>query len=142
MQQLLRPAGVFVEYEVGCAQDVRRTWTQVAQIADRRGDEPQRPGWQARIRLVTRRLAHSSMLPGLARRRQALVATVLLAWLCVAPPAQAQIQTANAARRDDIASAESLAHAGQHAEAARLYESGAKRLFGWDTRVALLAARE
>lgn len=43
----------------------------------------------------------------------------------------------------DVTSAESLARSGQHADAARLYEQQAKRLFrGWDTRMALLAARE
>jgi outer membrane PBP1 activator LpoA protein len=82
------------------------------------------------------------MLPGRARCRQALHALLLAACLCGVPPAHAQIQAAQAARGDDIASADALAQAGQHVQAARLYEAGAKRLFGWDTRVALLAARE
>jgi hypothetical protein len=43
----------------------------------------------------------------------------------------------------DVTSADNLARSGKHAEAARLYEQQAKRLFrGWDTRMALLAARE
>jgi uncharacterized protein len=63
-----------------------------------------------------------------------LVATALAA-LCAAP--------AHASRSDDLARADGLARAGQHAEAASLYESLAKRPFRrWDTRLALLAARE
>jgi outer membrane PBP1 activator LpoA protein len=82
------------------------------------------------------------MLHALTRRPQAFAAAALVAFLGVAPLAHAQIETAQAARRDDIESAESLARSGQHAQAARMYESGAKRFFGWDTRVSLLAARE
>jgi len=48
-----------------------------------------------------------------------------------------------AARSDDLAAADALSRGGQHAEAAEAYESLAKRAFrGWDTRLALLAARE
>jgi outer membrane PBP1 activator LpoA protein len=48
-----------------------------------------------------------------------------------------------ASRGDDLAAADALSRAGQHAEAAALYESVAKRpLFRWDTRATLLAARE
>ena len=44
---------------------------------------------------------------------------------------------------DTAASAETLSRSGQHAEAARIYEQQAKRLFrAWDTRLTLLAARE
>jgi len=58
-----------------------------------------------------------------------------LAWLPATPAA--------AARSDDLAMADTLARSGQHAEAAALYESLAKRAFrGWDARLALLAARE
>jgi outer membrane PBP1 activator LpoA protein len=60
---------------------------------------------------------------------------VALAWLPVIP--------ADAARTDDLAAADALARGGRHAEAAALYESLAKRPFrGWDSRLALLAARE
>jgi outer membrane PBP1 activator LpoA protein len=48
-----------------------------------------------------------------------------------------------ASRSDDLAAADTFARSGQHAEAAALYESLAKRTFrGWDARLALLAARE
>lgn len=48
-----------------------------------------------------------------------------------------------ASRSDDLASADSLARGGRHAESAELYESLAKRPFrAWDKRLALLAARE
>jgi outer membrane PBP1 activator LpoA protein len=67
--------------------------------------------------------------------------TLLAAVLC-APAAHSQISTAYASRGDDIQAAETLARDGDHAQAARLYEKGAKRLFGWDAHVALLAARE
>jgi len=44
---------------------------------------------------------------------------------------------------DTAASAEALSRSGQHAEAARIYEQQAKRLFrAWDTQLTLLAARE
>ena len=50
---------------------------------------------------------------------------------------------AGAARTDDIAAADALSRSGQHAEAARAYESAAKRPFrDWDARLSLLAARE
>jgi outer membrane PBP1 activator LpoA protein len=50
---------------------------------------------------------------------------------------------AGASRSDDLAAADALSRGGQHAEAAAAYESLAKRTFrGWDTRLALLAARE
>jgi hypothetical protein len=58
-----------------------------------------------------------------------------LAWLPATP--------AGAARPDDLATADTLARSGQHAEAAAVYESLAKRAFrAWDARLALLAARE
>jgi uncharacterized protein len=48
-----------------------------------------------------------------------------------------------ASRSDDLAAADTFSLSGQHAEAAALYESLAKRAFrGWDARLALLAARE
>jgi outer membrane PBP1 activator LpoA protein len=48
-----------------------------------------------------------------------------------------------ASRSDDLAAADTYSRGGQHAEAAALYESLAKRAFrGWDARLALLAARE
>jgi len=60
-----------------------------------------------------------------------------LAVLALAPP------SAHAARSDDLAAADQLARSGQHAAAAEMYESRAKRVFrGWDPRVTLLAARE
>jgi outer membrane PBP1 activator LpoA protein len=67
--------------------------------------------------------------------------TLLAASLC-SGAVHAQLSTAYAARSDDIAAADSLARSGEHAPAARAYESGAKRFFGWDAHVALLAARE
>jgi len=70
--------------------------------------------------------------------RGRLAAALLGAMLALTPAVDAQ-----ASRADDLASADALARSGQHAEAAELYESAAKRLFrGWDARVALLAARE
>jgi len=66
-----------------------------------------------------------------------LFAALLAALAAFAAPA------ASAARSDDLAAADTLARSGQHAAAAELYESLAKRLFrGWDKRLALLAARE
>ena len=65
----------------------------------------------------------------------ALLAGVAFAALAPVP--------AGAARSDDIATADALSRSGQHAEAARTYESLAKRPFrDWDTRLSLLAARE
>ena len=52
VQQLLRMARVLGEQQLGTAQHVERTAAQVTQVADRRGDEPQRPGRQARIGLA------------------------------------------------------------------------------------------
>ena len=50
---------------------------------------------------------------------------------------------AGASRADDVAAADALSRSGQHGEAARAYESAAKRPFrDWDTRLSLLAARE
>ncbi len=72
------------------------------------------------------------------RQVRALLCTVVIAIgaALAAPPVPP-------AFGQDVTSAESLARSGQHAEAARLYEQQAKRLFrGWDTRLALLAARE
>jgi outer membrane PBP1 activator LpoA protein len=81
------------------------------------------------------------MLHARPHRRQVPLVCLLLAALACGV-ANAQIAPAHAARRDDIQQADVLARDGRHAEAARLYESAAKRLFGWDARVALLAARE
>jgi len=82
------------------------------------------------------------MLHGRPRCRQVLVLTLLAAGLW-AGAAHSQISTAYASRGDDIKAADSLAREGDHAQAARLYETGAKRmLFGWDAHVALLSARE
>jgi len=48
-----------------------------------------------------------------------------------------------ASRSDDLTAADSLSRSGQHAQAAAAYEALAKRTFrSWDTRLALLAARE
>ena len=67
-----------------------------------------------------------------------LLATLLGAALALLP-----VAPACAARSDDLATADSLARGGQHAAAAEMYESLAKRPFrAWDTRLALLAARE
>jgi len=50
---------------------------------------------------------------------------------------------AGASRSDDLVAADTLARSGQHAEAAAMYEALAKRTFrSWDTRLALLSARE
>jgi len=80
------------------------------------------------------------MLHSRLRGRQVhgwLLAALLAAWAAVACP------PAFAARGDDLATADTLARSGRHAEAAELYESRAKRPFrGWDQRLALLAARE
>jgi outer membrane PBP1 activator LpoA protein len=67
--------------------------------------------------------------------------TLLAAAFC-SGAVHAQISTAYAARSDDIAAADSLARSGEHAQAARIYETAAKRFFGVDTHIALLAARE
>jgi len=70
--------------------------------------------------------------------RGRLAAALLGALLALTPTADTL-----ASRADDLTSADALARSGQHAEAAELYESAAKRLFrGWDARIALLAARE
>jgi len=67
-----------------------------------------------------------------------MLAAVLAVGTAALVPAGAQ-----AARSDNLATADQLARSGQHAQAAELYESLAKRTFrGWDARVALLAARE
>jgi hypothetical protein len=67
-----------------------------------------------------------------------LLATLLGAALAALP-----VVPACAARSDDLTAADGLARSGQHAEAAAMYESLAKRpLRAWDTRLALLAARE
>lgn len=81
-------------------------------------------------------MLHSSL-----RGRQVqgwLLAALLAAALTTGPS-----PPASAARSGDLAQADKLALGGQHAEAAGLYESLAKRPFrAWDTRLALLAARE
>jgi outer membrane PBP1 activator LpoA protein len=81
------------------------------------------------------------MLHARLRGRQApsVVVAILVAAVVCAPPS---VPMAHASRSDDIAAAEAHVVAGRHAEAARLYEKAAKRLFGWDVDVALLAARE
>jgi outer membrane PBP1 activator LpoA protein len=67
----------------------------------------------------------------------------LLAALLAAALTTLASAPACAARGDDLALADKLVLGGQHAEAAKAYESLAKRPFrGWDTRLALLAARE
>ena len=81
------------------------------------------------------------MLHARVRGRQApavLAAIALAVAVCSGP----SIPVAHAARSDDLAAAEAHAAGGRHAEAARLYERAAKRFFGWDVDVALLAARE
>jgi len=66
-----------------------------------------------------------------------LLATLLSALAMLASPITL------AARGDDLATADTLARSGQHAAAAELYESRAKRMFrDWDKRLALLAASE
>jgi len=76
-------------------------------------------------------------LRGRQVQRWRLAALLAAALLAIAVPA------AHAARGDDLATADTLVRSGQHAEAAELYESLAKRPFrAWDTRLALLAARE
>jgi len=67
-----------------------------------------------------------------------LAAALLVAGLVAFLPGDAV-----ASRSDDLAAADTFSRSGQHAEAAALYESLAKRTFrGWDARLALLAARE
>jgi len=67
----------------------------------------------------------------------------MIALLLAVVAAGMQPDAAHAARSDDLATADQLARSGQHAAAAELYESRAKRLFrGLDPRIALLAARE
>ncbi len=67
----------------------------------------------------------------------------MLAVLLGAALALLPANPAAAARSGDLATADTLARGGQHAEAAAMYESLAKRPFrGWDARLALLAARE
>lgn len=67
----------------------------------------------------------------------------LLAALLVAGALGLVPGPAAASRPDDLAAADAHSRSGQHAEAAALYESRAKRTFrGWDARVTLLAARE
>ena len=81
------------------------------------------------------------MLHARVRGRQApfVLLAMVLATLFGGGPA---IPVAHASRSDDLAAAEAHAAGGRHAEAARLYERAAKRLFGWDTDTVLLAARE
>jgi len=87
-------------------------------------------------------LTYSTMLHARLDPRQGPVLWLLIACLACGM-ASAQISPAYASRGSDIERAESLAQSGQHVDAARLFESAAKRLFfGWDDRVALLSARE
>lgn len=67
-----------------------------------------------------------------------------LSALCLAAMVAAMpLDPARAERPADAAQAEAYARAGQHVEAAQLYEQAAKRGFmSWDARLALLAARE
>jgi hypothetical protein len=81
------------------------------------------------------------MLHARLRGRQAPAAVAAI-FLAVAVCSGPSIPVAHAARSDDLAAAEAHATDGRHAEAARLYERAARRLFGWDVDVALLAARE
>jgi hypothetical protein len=69
--------------------------------------------------------------------RSLLLTVALAAGTAVVP------HLAAAAAAGEGTSAESLSRSGQHAEAAKLYEQQARRLFrDWDTRLTLLAARE
>jgi outer membrane PBP1 activator LpoA protein len=81
------------------------------------------------------------MLHARLRGRQVrawLIAALLVAGLVSFAPGHAL-----AARSDDLATADTLSRTGQHAQAAALYESLAKRPFRrWDDRLGLLAARE
>ena len=80
-------------------------------------------------------MLHAS-LRGRQVRALALAAALAIATAVLSPPVAA-------APGDDVASAESLSRSGQHLEAAGIYEEQARRLFrAWDTRLALLAARE
>ena len=81
-------------------------------------------------------MLHSG-LRGRQVQRWRLAALLAAALIAIVVPA------AHAARGDDLATADTLARSGQHAESAELYESLAKRPFrAWDKRLALLAARE
>ena len=81
------------------------------------------------------------MLHARLRGRQVrawLIAALLVTGLIALAPGHAL-----AARSDDVAAADTYSRSGQHAEAAALYESLAKRPFRrWDDRLVLLAARE
>jgi outer membrane PBP1 activator LpoA protein len=78
-------------------------------------------------------------VPLRGRQVRSRVAALLLASALFALPCAPALAQASSA----AAQAETLARAGQHAEAARLYEQSAKRGFlSWDARYALLAARE
>jgi hypothetical protein len=69
-------------------------------------------------------------------RRPRLAALACACLLSIAPAAPAQSVPADA-------QAEALARSGRHLEAGARYEQAARRgLFGWDTGLALLAARE
>lgn len=73
------------------------------------------------------------------RQVRACLAVVLLCAALAAAPTDAAL----AARPDDLATADSLARSGEHAQAGAMYESLAKRTFrGWDARITLLSARE
>jgi outer membrane PBP1 activator LpoA protein len=80
------------------------------------------------------------MLHARLRARQvrglAFVAALAIGTAILSPPVAA-------GPYEDAASAERLSRSGQHADAARIYEQQAKRVFhDWDTRLSLLAARE
>jgi hypothetical protein len=76
-------------------------------------------------------------------RLQGRQVRALLCTVALAIGAALTVPPVSPAFGQDVTSAEGLARSGQHLEAARLYEQQAKRLFrAWDTRMALLAARE
>jgi hypothetical protein len=80
------------------------------------------------------------MLHARLRARQAPARWVIA--LAILLCAAAATPVAHASRRDDLAAAAAFAADGRHAEAARLYEKAAKRLFGWNVDIALTAAQE
>lgn len=78
-------------------------------------------------------------VPLRGRQVRSNLAALWLAAVIVAVP----VNPVYADRSADATQAEAYARAGQHAEAAQLYEQAAKRGFmSWDARLALLAARE
>src|SRR4030095_8896144 len=80
-------------------------------------------------------MLHARLRARQAPARWAIALAVLLCAACAMP-------VAHASRRDDLATAAAFVADGRHAEAARLYEKAAGRLFGWDVDIALTAAQE